>query len=180
MKEVEVKAKLKDKAGLILGLEKLGIKLNDVITQTDTIFAPQSIGSLPADQGVPILRIRKQNEKFILTQKIRLTNGLDKSESETEISNPEAAREIILTAGYKEMESFTKKRQKGKYKNWEICVDEIEGLGNFVEVEELSENGDSAQIQAELFKFLHTLGVQEEDREHFGYDVLIWQNKHKS
>ncbi|OGE87924.1 MAG: hypothetical protein A3J07_00125 [Candidatus Doudnabacteria bacterium RIFCSPLOWO2_02_FULL_49_13] len=175
MKEIEVKAKVRNKAELLGKINALGIKLGPEIIQKDTIFVPPTLTSLPAEIGVPILRIREQGNKFILTLKVRLSNGLDKQESETEISDPVAAREIILSTGFKAMESFTKKRQKAKYQSWEICVDEVEGLGSFVEVEEMSEDGDSETIQAELFNFLKTLGITEADREHYGYDVLIWQ-----
>jgi adenylate cyclase class 2 len=179
MKEIEVKARVRNPAELTANIEKLGIQLGDVITQSDTIFVPHEIMALPTEKGVPVLRIRQQGEKIILTMKIRLTNGLDKQESETEITNPVGMKEIILATGFKEIESFTKKRRKGKYNNWEICVDEVEGLGNFVEVEQLSEDGDSEQIQKELFNFLQGLGITEADREHFGYDVLIWQARHQ-
>jgi adenylate cyclase class 2 len=179
MKEIEVKAKVRNQAELISNIEKLGIILGDTIIQNDTIFVPLNIMALPTDKGVPVLRIREQGEKKILTLKIRLTNGLDKQESETEITNPAGMKEIILSTGFKEMESFTKKRRKGKYNNWEICVDEVEGLGNFVEVEQLSEDGDSEAIQKELFSFLQSLGITEADREQFGYDVLIWQARQK-
>ncbi len=178
MKEVEVKAKIRNKSEIIQNLAAAGCQLGEPIPQTDTIFVPKEITSLPTAAGVPVLRIREQNGKFILTMKIRLTNGLDKQESETEITNIAAMKEIILTAGFKEMESFSKIRRKTKYNNWEVCVDEVAGLGEFIEVEQLTEDGNSEQIQAELFKFLQSLGVAESDREQFGYDVLIWQNKH--
>ncbi len=179
MKEIEVKAKIRNKAEVVAKLEAAGCKLGDPIVQKDTIFVPQNIVTLPTEAGVPVLRIREQHGKFILTMKIRLTNGLDKQESETEISNPDSMKEIILASGFKEMESFSKSRRKGKYNNWEVCVDEVEGLGEFIEVEQLSEDGDSGKIQTELFNFLKTLGVTEQDREQFGYDVLIWQAKNK-
>lgn len=177
MKEVEVKAKVRDKSNLLTRIEAMGIKLGPEIIQTDTIFVPVAVMSLPCNVGVPVLRIRSQGNKNILTQKIRLTNGLDKQESETEISNPKAAKNIILSTGFKEMESFTKHRRKAKYQNWEICVDEVEGLGDFIEVEEMSEDGNSKKIQSELFGFLKNLGITEADREHYGYDVLIWQSQ---
>jgi hypothetical protein len=37
----------------------------------------------------------------------------------------------------------------------------------------LAEEADSQVVQDELFRFLKTLGVEEQDRVHDGYDVLI-------
>ena len=180
MKEVEVKARIKSKQAIMDKLQALGCKFGDVLTQSDVIFVPQDVVSLPADQGVPVLRIRDQNGKHIFTMKIRLTNGLDKQESETEISNPAGLREIILAMGFKEMVRFQKTRQKTRYQNWEVCVDEIEGLGYFMECEQLTKDGDSADIQAQMVEFLKTLGVVKSDLEKFGYDVILWQHQQKS
>ncbi len=177
MKEVEVKARSKNNSEVIQKLEALGCKLSDPIIQSDEIFVPTNITKLPTEVGVPVLRIREQGSKKILTLKIRLSNGLDKQESETEISDPIAMREIILNTGFHSIAKFTKTRRKTKYNNWEICVDTIEGLGDFVEAEEMTEDGNSDEIQKNLFKFLITLGIKQEDREHFGYDVLIWQKQ---
>lgn len=177
MKEVEVKARIKDKTEMIKKLEALGCKFSELIVQKDTVFVPLHVMSVPTDVGVPVLRIREQNGKYTLTMKIRLTNGLDKQESETDIEDPVAMKEIILSCGFKQTVSFQKTRQKTKYKDWEVCVDEIEGLGYYMETEELSEDGDSATMQANMFAFLQTLGVQQSDLEEFGYDVILWRHQ---
>jgi adenylate cyclase class 2 len=179
MKEVEVKARIKDKAEMIAKLEALGCKFSEPIIQKDTIFVPLHVMKVPTDVGVPVLRIREQNGKYTLTMKIRLTNGLDKQESETDIMDPVAMKEIILSSGFKQTVSFQKTRQKTKYKNWEVCVDEIEGLGYYMETEELSEDCDSAAMQANMFAFMQTLGVEKTDLEDFGYDVIIWRQQQK-
>ena len=57
-------------------------------------------------------------------------------------------------------------------------MDEVEGLGSFIEVEEMTEDGDSEKIQEKLFEFLKTMGITDEDREQYGYDVLLWQKTH--
>jgi predicted adenylyl cyclase CyaB len=177
MKEVEVKAKLRNKEAALKKLEELGCLLGEPIVQSDSIFVPLDIHELPAAIGVPILRIRENNGKYLMTLKIRLSNGLDKQESETEILDPKGAEGIITSVGFKPFISFTKKRRKGKYGTWEVCVDEVPGLGDMIEVEQLTEDGNSEEIQKELFAFLQTLGVTEEDREEFGYDVLMWQQQ---
>lgn len=180
MKEVEVKAKSKNNQEVIQKLEVLGCKLSEPIVQSDEIFVPINVNKLPTDIGVPVLRIRQQDTKKILTLKIRLSNGLDKQESETEIADPSTMREIILNTGFHSMAKFSKTRRKTKYHNWEVCVDTVEGLGDFVEAEEMTEDGNSEEIQSKLFEFLKSLGIKEEDREHFGYDVLIWQKQNSA
>ncbi len=174
MKEIEVKAKIKNKALVLGNLKKLGCKMSQQIFQKDDIFVPQDVREVPTEIGVPVLRIRKNGTKNVLTLKMRLSNGLDKLEKETEISDPKAMEGIILALGFKKISTVFKARIKSKYKNWEVCIDEVEGLGPFIEVEELSEDGDSEKIQKNLFAFLKGLGVRDQDREHHGYDVLLY------
>jgi len=74
---------------------------------------------------------------------------------------------------YEQTVEVHKKRIKTSYKDYEICLDEVAGLGSFIEVEKMSdENGE--KVQKELFDFLKTLGVSKEDRVFNGYDTLIW------
>jgi len=54
----------------------------------------------------------------------------------------------------------------------EICLDEVENLGSFIEVEKMSD-GDSKQIQEELAEFLGLLGVSPKDRVTKGYNTLM-------
>ncbi|MDP3762811.1 MAG: CYTH domain-containing protein, partial [bacterium] len=57
---------------------------------------------------------------------------------------------------------------------YEICLDEVDRLGSFVEVETFSDDGDPEKIQEEIFKFLLSLGVKPEDRVREGYDTLVY------
>ena len=70
-----------------------------------------------------------------------------------------------------------KKRRKCRYNEYEVCLDEVEGLGNFIEVEKITE-GEGEVIQRELFNFLMKLGVNKEDKIEQGYDTLMY-NKNK-
>jgi len=56
-----------------------------------------------------------------------------------------------------------------------ICLDEVEGLGSFIEVEKTSAE-DGEAIQEELFNFLESLGVKREDRVFKGYDTLKYDS----
>ncbi len=179
MKEVEVKAKLRNKDKVVKKLQDLGCDLSEEIIQTDKVFAPNDVTNLPTGRNLPFLRIRESKDKYLLTLKIPQSNSLDKYEQETYVTDPAALENIILRIGFKLMVTIRKYRRKCTYNSWEICVDKVEGLGDFVEVEQLSEDGDSEKIQSELFNFLKTLGIEDADREHFGYDVLIWQKQNK-
>ena len=54
----------------------------------------------------------------------------------------------------------------------EICLDVVEGLGTFIEVEAFAD-GKTEEVQERLFAFLRTLGIKDEDRVTKGYDTLV-------
>jgi adenylate cyclase class 2 len=102
---------------------------------------------------------------------------LDCIEKEIEVSDGNVLQEIFLMLGYSKTVEVKKKRVKTKFKDYEICLDEVDGLGSFIEVEKItSEDGEA--VQTELFKFLQSLGVKLEDRVRVGYDSLMWQKDH--
>lgn len=178
MKEIEVKAKITDKDALIEKLTALGCSFSEPITQKDKIFIPLG-HDIPVENGVNVFRIREQNGKYILTLKQQVTNQLDCIERELNIDNPDEMIEIIKLLGFFEVSYVNKARQKSKFKDYEICLDEIDGLGSFIEVEKLSEDGDANVIQVELFNFLESLGIPKQNQVTDGYDILLKQRTEK-
>jgi adenylate cyclase class 2 len=176
MNEIEVKAKVHDQENLIQQLDDLGCVFSEPFHQIDTIYIPFG-ESIPVPNGVNVLRIREQNGKFILTLKQPLTNQLDNIEKELEISDSNAMHEIILLLGFEVSSTVEKTRRTSKYKDFEICIDEVTGLGSYIEVEKFGL--DAEVIQKELFEFLETLGIQKEDQEFMGYDILLKQEHEK-
>ena len=180
MKEIEVKAKLKNKDQVIKKLTELGCVFEDTITQDDVVYA-KNTGSLEIFRANDVfLRIRVKNgSKNIFTLKKRMKNDLDALEYETGIDSKEEMEQALFLMGYQKIVQVIKTRMITHYNGCEICIDEVEGLGSFIEMEKLSEDGDSEKIQDELFAFFMTLGIAEEDRATVGYDILILQSKEK-
>ena len=174
-KEIEVKARVADLRELTMKLESMGISLSEPMIQNDETFVDENYGDYAQFQpGKNVLRIRESNGKFIFTLKQSQRNELDCEERETEIAEPKEFREALLLMGYSSMVEIHKVRRKAKYKDYEICLDDVEGLGAFVEVEKITEDNNTDKVQEELFNFLKSLGVNENDREIHGYDTLIY------
>ena len=180
MNEIEVKAKVSDLPSLLKRLEELGCILSSPLSQKDRIFIP--IGaSIPTKSGEAALRIREQNGKYLYTVKQTKSNDLDCIEHEMEVSKEQAVilLETFPLIGFREVEKVAKVRRKTKYNELEICIDEVEELGTFIEVEKLSTEENGEKVQEELFFFLESLGVKREERALHGYDILLHQ-KHTS
>ena len=173
MKEIEVKAKVQDETALLKNIEQAGIILSQPIHQLDIVYFPK--GTNPKAQFVEeALRIRNQDGKIIFTyKKPNPNNHLDKLEYETVIEDAEAMAKICEAVGFEEVIRVDKTRRKAEYQGYEICVDHIENLGVFIEVEKLVEDGDANAIQKDIFDFMQTLGVDPKDRVFKGYDLLM-------
>ena len=180
--EIEVKAKLKDKAGVMEKLAAFGCQFSDIKTQDDMVWVEKT-GSLDDFLSNKVfLRIRIQNgEKVIMTAKSpkakQGNESLVKREHEVVVNSADEARNILSMVGLQEAVRVVKKRQTAKYEGYEICMDEIENLGSFIELEKIAEDKDAAQSQEQMLEFLGTLGILPEDQVKKGYDILMLERK---
>jgi adenylate cyclase, class 2 len=170
--EIEVKAKVNDFEELKNKLKELGCVLSEPTIQDDYIYNKKGI-NLKEKKDTPVLRIRQQGEKILFTLKKNRNNELDCIEKELEIKDKNIMEDIFVLLDYEKTVEVHKKRIKTNYKEYEICLDEVDGLGSFIEVEKLSDE-DGEKIQNELFDFLETLGISKSNRVFQGYDTLVY------
>jgi adenylate cyclase class 2 len=175
--EIEVKAKIKNLGVIISKLKKIGCIFSEPIIQDDYIYNVKGI-DLSKIRSTLVLRIRVQGKRIIFTLKKNRNNELDCIEKEVDVNNKKKLEDIIELLGFKKTVEVHKKRIKTKYHDYEICLDEVKDLGSFVEVEKMSDE-DGEKIQKELFNFLKTFGVKEEDRMLIGYDTMVLNKKYK-
>jgi adenylate cyclase, class 2 len=170
MAEIEVKARVQEFDSLLKKLSELGCEVTLPISQKDVVFTDGETD--PKKRN--IIRIRDTKGKHILTLKRDREDELDCIEIETEVGDPEAMRDMLHMMGYEERVRVNKLRRKAAYRDYEICLDEVEGLGSFIEVEKISEESGEA-IKNEILEFLISLGVSPNDRVFHGYDTLLEQ-----
>lgn len=176
MREIEVKAKLKDKKSFLEAAKNLGIHFSDIIIQEDKTYETELPYSNP---NWNIFRLRKQDDKVILTMKHKASSrSRDNYEYETEVENEADTIKILERLGYTFGIGINKKRRTAKYNGFELCLDEIEQLGSFVEVEKLTDDDvDVDEIQSELWSLLSKLGIEDKHQVHKGYDTLMHELK---
>jgi adenylate cyclase class 2 len=173
MFEVEVKARVKNLEKLKSKLEAMGCVFSKEIEQEDRIFTDSDEDFAAYQPGVNFLRIREQGDKVLFTLKRSRSNELDSIEHEITVNDADELKNIIQSLGYHEAARVNKRRQQTKYKEYQISLDEVEGLGKFIEVEQFTDE-ESKQAQEQLFKFLESLGVFRNDRVTRGYDTLVY------
>jgi adenylate cyclase class 2 len=154
------------------------VKFNDPDLQHDCIYTEGNWEFVKFQNDRNILRIRQQTGRNLLTLKRPGINDLHNTEHETAIADVGEMNAILELMGYKLMVEVRKKRRKANAFGLDFCLDEVEGLGWYVEVEKLTEDSSDVElVQEELFSFLETVGITREDRETRGYDVLVFQKQ---
>jgi adenylate cyclase class 2 len=180
MKEIEVKAYLNNRETVIAKLTELGCTLSEPIRQIDTVYS--KISNTTGDYNSAnehFLRIRKSSDgKILFTVKEKMKRHMASKEFETEVSDGEALEQAIFLMGYSIANGLDKTRATAHYKDYEICLDDVQELGSFIEVEKFSEE-DPDKVTEELFQFLTTLGVAREDQVFKKYDTLIMEKMGK-
>jgi adenylate cyclase class 2 len=179
--EIEVKARINTKDAIIQKLASLGCILSDPRIQDDTVYVEQD-GSLATFLSNKVfLRIRVQNDgKVLLTAKqpkTKSAENLIKHEYEVTVDSVAEAHGILTLMGYQAAVRVKKVRQTAEYEGYEICLDDIEGLGSFIEIEAIGDEQTAEITQEKLSDFLTSLGIPKEDRVTKGYDILILEKR---
>ncbi len=175
MREIELKFKVDDLDSFIEKLEKLGCSLSDVVYQNDTIYV-ENLDNIESVEGSIWLRVRKLNDKIEMNLKKQAVKKSESQEIEFEVSDYEKANNFLKTLGYKEWVRVNKKRRYSKYLNANICIDEVERLGSFVEIEYLiAEEDKKINYEDELLQIATELGIDISKRVNSHYDTMIFE-----
>ena len=159
MIEVEVKAKIDSFKEMEEKLENIGAVKSKTEFQEDIYFASPIVDFAQTDEA---LRIRTTNNNTFITYKGPKLNDKAKTRKEVEmtIENSEKATDIFTEIGFREVRTVRKNRQYYTYENFEISLDDVEGLNPYMEIEiALNDNEDYSQAQNEIFKLFEKLGI---------------------
>lgn len=178
MREIEIKLHANDLASLEEKLKEQGCILSEPLHQYDRIYTYGDDVSVftKGKSGHNVMRIRVTDNGAEFNMKVQQTHELDNLEHETTVSNPEAVHAILAALGYTPKIEVRKTRRKGRLGEYEICLDTVEGLGSFVELEKLAEDdADPSAVREDLLATLESLGLSRADEETRGYDTQIFQ-----
>ena len=116
------------------------------------------------------LRIRADNGAARLTFKGPRLDEVAKTrqESETEVGSAEVAAEILLALGFSPVRIVSKLRRPFELQ-WnglevEAVIDDVVGLGVFVELEAMHDGDDHERIRDQLLSLADTLGLRHSER----------------
>lgn len=180
MREIEIKARVQDLSVVKDKLTMNGVKIGKSVKQRDVVYCLP--GSVENHKDAIWMRIRTENDiKHILTLKRSVEGHLDSIEHETVIEDATQMMHILKEMGYILYSDLTKFRQKGKAGDTEVCLDEVEGLGCFIEAEMLvADDVDGNVVRDQLWNFFYGIGIKRDEEVFKGYDVLERESRRKS
>jgi len=162
--EIEIKAYCDNPEEIISKLKNTGASFLSSETEKDVYYNSPDRDFASTDEA---LRIRSINEKNILTYKGPKIGLKAKSriEEETEFCDYRSMVKIFQNLGFVESGRVEKIRKKYRTKGIEVCIDSVQGLGNFIELEK--KGTDRINIENELFLFAKELGLVNFERKSY-------------
>ena len=163
MIEVEVKAKIDNFEDMEEKLDNLGAQKTKKEFQEDIYFASPIVDFAETDEALRIRTTREDDtENIFITYKGPKLNSEAKTRKEVEMTIESAAKakDIFTEIGFREVRTVRKDRQYYTYENFEISLDDIEGLEPYMEIEiALNDGEDYNDAQKSIFDLFEKLGI---------------------
>jgi len=176
--EIEIQVKIEKSAPLVAFLKERATFKSEK-RQVDEYFSPAHRDFLAARPVKEWLRLRDASGDFSITYKNWHYDDAGKShyadECESKIESLETCRKIFEALNFKSLIVVEKVRKTWDYETYEIALDSVTGLGDFVEVEYKGgeENVDPKQITDGMVAFLKERSVGKIERNYVGYPFLL-------
>lgn len=173
--EVELRALIKDGDSERIHqlLKDIGAELKGTVYIHDVYFCDKSCQTVEDAEmnkvGSYSIRIRKEIKNDIAkitynTKTITKENDHHSwEEHEEDRDDFDAAKQEMLDKGYKFFFELEKNREKYKYNNMEICIEDIKDFGLGIEVEIITDEEHSEEAKSRIIELLGKLGVGKDD-----------------
>ncbi|GLZ15862.1 hypothetical protein Acsp04_60970 [Actinomadura sp. NBRC 104425] len=181
VQEIEVKYRVIEGTALEAALAGRGVVLSAPVRQDDQAYAPRGWSYGDSKIGVPFARLRTQEGRcgHLFTVKRPVANEQACVEHETMVQDRAQMHEALVAMGFRPTVRIVKTRRTARMDTRElgevaVCVDEVEHLGLFLELEALVRGGSAEGAQRALDRVARSLGVGLE-RVSDTYDSLVRQ-----
>lgn len=179
MTEVELKAALTEALAGILPdrLAALGFVPGETVRETDLYFNGGDRDFRRTDEALRLRRVSSgREENVLLTYKGPKEDPRSNTrrEYETTAGDPDTLRAILGALGFQPVFTVDKERRTYLRDGVTACLDQVEGLGSYLELERLlPDSGDRDAAVDGLLALLEDLGVSRRALEHRSYLELL-------
>lgn len=176
-REIEIQVRIKTANPLIKKLDTEG-SLQYEKRQVDEYYTPVHRDFTSVRPVKEWLRLRDMEGKYSLNYKMWHYEADGKSnycdEYETPLQDIKQVRSIFTALDYKKIVTVEKKRRAWMYKDWEVSVDRVLQLGDFVEIEyKGNKNVNPKEETDKMVTFLKNLGCNKIERNYLGYPFQL-------
>jgi adenylate cyclase, class 2 len=173
VREIELKYQVDDLEALLVALKSLGIELSEPVFQDDQAYAPAGWQFGDSKLGVSFVRLRTVQGRHYFTLKQPAGSAQDCLEYETQVTDRQAMHHAALHMGYRPTVRIAKTRRTATVEDFSLCIDEVNGVGGFLELEGMvPDHADAQAIQADLAALVSSLGITA-TRTDQTYDSLV-------
>ena len=183
--EIEITVNIENSKPLTEFLEK-NAEFKKEKRQVDEYFSPAHRNFIESRPVKEWLRLRDEDGEYSINYKNwHYDDDPEKSsycdEYETKVEDLDKIKKILETLDFKSLVKVDKLRKTWIYKDYEIDVDSVKELGNFVEIEYVGkEEVDPKKTTDEMVGFLKKLGCGKIKRDYIGYPFkLLFPNEAK-
>lgn len=164
--EIELKYRVQDQQSVLEAMCRLGFQRGVIVMEEDQYLnAPDRDFAVTGEA----FRIRRENDRYLLTYKGPILPGAAKIRNEREVqvaNSPEHAAELLAllqALGYKPV-AVVKKRRQFFTGVWQggivtVCFDTVEGLGGYIELEQVVDEAVADQVAPRLQNLAANLGL---------------------
>jgi len=171
--EVEIKVKIDDLEKVAQALHKLNAVFIAENLEVDAYFQHPARDFAETDEA---LRIRAVKNNYQLTYKGPKLDTKSKTRLELtiSISDGNIGKKIFEYLGFKPVMEIKKKRRIYQIGSVYVMLDNVEGLGTFIELEtEVSNEKEISEKREDLIKLMVKLGISEDRFERRSYLELM-------
>ena len=174
--EVEVKAPISDLESVRNALERIGAQQLNSETQADAYYDHPCRAFHETDEALRLRRrlpysqelaedVDESRPLYELTYKGPKVDPLSKTRIELSVGlvDATAAKSLLVHLGFKYVGEVVKKRVFYSLGDLTLSLDEVEGIGDFLEIEQVVDSKERIEpLREEMFKVLEELGLDPE------------------
>ncbi len=176
--EIEIQVNIENKKPLIEFL-KNNAQFKSEKQQIDEYFSPIHRNFLAIRPVKEWFRLRDSGKDYSINYKNWHIDdkgrGIYCDEYETKVESLEKIKEILRILNFKTITKVRKIRKSWNYKDYEINIDLVDNLGDFVEIEYIGQdkNLKPEEITNQMVNFLKDLGCGKIKRNYRGYPFQL-------
>lgn len=176
--EIEIQVKVENNKPLLEFLQK-NAEFKAEKHQEDEYFSPTHRDFLEVRPVKEWLRLRNADSKYSINYKNWHFDDRGKShycdEYESKIEDLDKVKKILQVLNFKSLVIVDKVRKIFIYKDYEIVIDSIKSLGDFIEIEYIGQEDrvEPEKITSEMINFLNEIGCGKVERNYVGYPFQI-------